>query len=132
MFHSIYKRDENEQVGLTKYASLDKKSVVDLFQEQRSSAVRKFSMIMVEIDLDSDGSDDSSGVRKIKPIGKAKPVLTEKPITRLGWTVDEPERSGKSRDWGETILLEPGKHNGEDFIIDSYDLDSPHAFRIRF
>lgn len=127
MFHGFHQRKQTQhQPGLRKFASLQKSAIVDEFQKIRHMAASSF--IMMEINLDSDADRPSeSGRRAIQPVGKVKPEASGELKTDLGWTITKPVGG----DYG-TVLLEPGQHNGHDFVIDSYGLDSPHAFRRKF
>ena len=64
------------------------------------------------------------------PVGKRQEEVKTKDVnldTKYGWTLNET----KDRNFG-SVLLMPGVCNGKDFILDNYDLNSPHAFRRRF
>ena len=125
MFYSVHKRNKAEFGGIIKYSSISKTGIIDKFQKLRSEAASRF--LMIDIDLDSDAGGQET-VRAIEPCGKVKiPGEFAEYENKFGWTLVKP----KDVDYG-TIILESGMHNGEPFVIDSYDLDNPHAWKRRF
>lgn len=136
MFHSVYKRNKAQLRGITKYASLSKDSAADEFQRLRAVAASRF--LMIDIDLDSDHGDHSEGsVNPIEPAGRVR--IPREPgdyENELGWTLEKPQDNDYNG-----ILLSSDRPSipsvasqfcDTDFVIEDFDLGSPHSWRRRF
>jgi hypothetical protein len=113
---------------LIKYASLSKDSSIDAFQRSRKEAAINFLMIDINLGGDADADHQEVYIRKIQPSGEVKSFNSPEDYkNELEWTMNKP----KDNEYG-TILLMPGTKDDTEFVVDGFDLDSPHAWKRRF
>jgi len=131
MLHSVHKRNESV---LTRIASIKKTSdSQDTTASGKAYAKLRREAAIRFVAIDLDGGHDDSGdavIRRVHPCGRQRELEEFEPDSQLGWTLSR-ESLHEQIDWG-TIVLSPGTINGEQFIVDDFKMDSPHAFRRRF